>query len=162
MKRTGVDIMRDKFNRFMQGRYGVDDFSRFLLGASVVLMLVNLLLRVSVLNFVVAATLVYIYVRMFSKDYQARYKENLKYIELRGRVKNFFGGRSAGGASGAASGAAKSAKDFVDKQKRYAEDRKTNHIYKCPSCGQKIRIPKGKGKICITCPKCKTEFTRKS
>ncbi len=149
--------MWDKFNQFMQGRYGVDDFSKFLLGASVAVMVLNLLLRVRFLNLVVAAGIIYIYVRMFSKDFQKRYKENLKYIELRGKVKNFFGGRSGG-----AAGAAQSAKDFVNKQKRYANDLKTNHIYKCPSCGQKIRIPRGKGKICVTCPKCKTEFTRKS
>ena len=31
--------MRDKFNKFMQGRYGVDDFSRFTMGAALVLII---------------------------------------------------------------------------------------------------------------------------
>lgn len=34
--------------------------------------------------------------------------------------------------------------------------------YKCPSCGQKLRLPKGKGKIQISCPKCRTEFIKRT
>ena len=51
---------------------------------------------------------------------------------------------------------------FLEREKGYLKQRKTHHIYKCPSCRQKIRVPKGKGKICITCPKCHTEFIKNS
>lgn len=123
----------------MMGRYGADDYSKFLLGLSVALMVLNLFLRIPFLNIAIFAVLVYVYVRMFSKNIQKRYAENMKYLDLKGR---FFG--------------------YFQKEKRMAQDRKTNHIYKCPNCKQKIRVPRGKGKICITCPKCKTEFTKKS
>ena len=47
---------------------------------------------------------------------------------------------------------------------RYAENQKylNYRFYKCPQCKQKVRVPKGRGKICITCPKCRTEFVKKS
>lgn len=131
--------MRDKFTRFMTGRYGTDDYSKFLLVVAVALMVLNLFFRVELINLLVVALLVYVYFRMFSRNIQKRYGENVKYLQLKNR---FFG--------------------FFRKEKRMAEDRKENHIYKCPNCKQKIRVPRGKGKICITCPKCKTEFIKKS
>ena len=42
-------------------------------------------------------------------------------------------------------------------KKRWAQ-RGTYRFFKCPQCRQIVRVPKGRGKICITCPKCKTEF----
>lgn len=39
---------------------------------------------------------------------------------------------------------------------------KTVRIFKCPTCGQKVRVPKGKGKISIHCPKCNTDFIKRS
>ncbi len=57
--------------------------------------------------------------------------------------------------------------------KRYLENRKylqlcqrlkdRDHKYfKCPKCSQSVRVPKGKGKISISCPKCKEKFIRKT
>ncbi len=136
--------MRERFNQFMQGRYGVDDLSKFLLGVSVAGMVLNILTRSRIFNVIAIVLIVYIYVRMLSKDYAARSAENRKYLDLKSRVKSRdFAGMFAGG-------------------KQKMQDRRTNHIYRCPSCSQKIRVPRGKGKIIVTCPKCKTEFTRKS
>ena len=83
--------------------------------------------------------LILIYLRMFSRNISKRYAENQKYLELENKVKRFFG-----------------------RQKYIQEQRKDFHIYTCPQCRQKIRIPKGKGKISIRCPKCGAEFVKKS
>lgn len=32
--------------------------------------------------------------------------------------------------------------------------------YSCPKCRQPVRVPRGKGKIAITCPKCKERFIK--
>ena len=49
-----------------------------------------------------------------------------------------------------------------NKEKNLMKQRKTRHIYSCPGCGQKVRIPRGKGKIEIDCPKCHTKFVKRS
>ena len=57
--------------------------------------------------------------------------------------------------------------------KRYQENRKylqfierikdrQHRYYDCPRCRQRVRVPRGKGKISITCPKCKEKFIRKT
>ena len=40
-------------------------------------------------------------------------------------------------------------------------DRK-HRYYSCPRCHQTVRVPRGKGKISITCPKCREKFTKRS
>ncbi len=57
--------------------------------------------------------------------------------------------------------------------KRYRENRKylmllqrfkdrEHRYYDCPRCRQQVRVPRGKGKISISCPKCKEKFIRKT
>lgn len=137
--------MRDKFNKFMQGRYGVDDLSRFTMGAALVLIILTMFVNIvnrsvgSVLDFLGIVAIVYAYFRIFSRDIQKRYEENQKYLAMTSKFRLHF-----------------------NKEKNLMKQRKTHHIYNCPGCGQKIRIPKGKGKIEIDCPKCHTKFVKRS
>ena len=56
----------------MRGRYGVDDLSKFLLGVSVAIMIINLFLRVPLLNTLILALFVWIYYRIFSRRFDRR------------------------------------------------------------------------------------------
>ncbi|MBO5351898.1 MAG: hypothetical protein J6A77_01240 [Lachnospiraceae bacterium] len=131
--------MRERLQRFMYGRYGMDGFGNFLLWGAIVLMLLSGLFRIPLLNTLSLAVLVYGYFRIFSRNTQKRYQENCTYYRYITMVKDFF-----------------------KKQKSYMQQRKTHHIYKCPQCKQKIRIPKGKGKVAIRCRRCGTEFIKNS
>ena len=53
--------MREKFMRFMQGRYGMDGFSRFLLAVGAVCLLLSSLFHVRFLNYVCWVLLIYLY-----------------------------------------------------------------------------------------------------
>ena len=137
--------MRDKFNKFMQGRYGVDDFSRFIMGVALTLIILTMVVTMfnrnvgSILDFLGIAAIVYAYFRIFYRNIQQRYAENQKYLQVTSKFRLRF-----------------------NKEKNLMKQRKTHHIYSCPGCGQKIRIPRGKGKIEIECPKCHTKFVKRS
>lgn len=42
------------------------------------------------------------------------------------------------------------------------DNRKLYHYYRCPQCRQKLRVPRGRGRIQISCPRCGTQFIKKS
>ena len=129
--------------KFMYGRYGTDRLNMFLLIVLIVCAGLNLFVRNGYFSIVMSSwetlLIVLIYYRMFSRNIQKRYTENQKYLSLENKVKRFFG-----------------------RTKYIQEQRKDFHIYTCPQCRQKIRIPKGKGKISVRCPKCGAEFVKKS
>ena len=51
---------------------------------------------------------------------------------------------------------------WFGKQQVRFKQRKDYHYYRCPQCGQQLRVPRGRGKISITCPKCGHQFIKKS
>ena len=154
--------LRQKFTQFMQGRYGSDAFGQFLSGVILVLIIIELFSGWGLLWWIALILLIYMYYRMFSRDIAKRYKENIKFNELKGKFQRSGFGSAV---TGFFKNIGNSVSGFFAGLKRDNEQRKRNegyHIYKCPQCGQKIRIPKGKGKIMIRCPKCGNEFQKRS
>ncbi len=126
----------------MYGRRGMDEFSRFLLIAVLVLILLSWvttgILR-SLLSVAEVAGLVYCYLRVFSRDIYKRQRENAWYLQKRSAVVNWF----------------HSLKDRWQQRKDY-------RFFRCPSCHALLRVPKNKGKLLLTCRKCGNRFERKS
>lgn len=131
--------MKEKLGKFMIGRYGADQLNRFLLIVALFFLVANLLFRTELLSIVSMLLLVWCYYRMFSRNTGKRYKENQIYMGYQSRVTDFFC----------------RLRFKFDQSKRF-------HIYLCPGCKQKIRVPRGKGKISIHCPKCGNDFVKKS
>lgn len=131
--------MKQRMQRFMAGRYGADQLGQLYLGVSMALLVVSLFSRWNIFYVLALALMGYEYYRMLSRQVEKRYQENQKFLNWRYQM-------------------------AVKRNRRKEEfkQRKIYRFYQCPSCGQKVRVPKGKGKICITCPKCKAEFIKKS
>lgn len=132
-----MEGLKQKFRKFMTGRYGVDELSRFSMVLLLILLVLSVFIRNAGLNSLLVGILVISYFRMFSRNIQRRAQENQKYLNIKNKI---FG--------------------RWKKEKYIMGQRKEFHIYTCPNCKQKIRIPKGKGKLNITCPKCRTEFIK--
>lgn len=130
---------KDSMVKFKYGRYGVDHFSRLLIGVSVVLLVVTLFWYNTFFYVLGIVLMAYVYFRTFSKNVSKRYAENQVYLKYRYKL-------------------VAKCNTFIARLK----DSKTHRIFKCPGCGQKIRVPRHKGKISIKCPKCRIEFIKKT
>ena len=130
--------MREKLQRFMMGRYGNDKFNQFLMITALICLVISFFgpSLFYILGFLI---MIYAYFRMFSRQIYKRAEENQKYLRIEMKVRGFF-----------------------QKKKREFSQMKDYHIYKCPKCKQKLRVPRGRGRIAITCRKCGDEFIKKS
>lgn len=123
----------------MQGRYGADQMGQMLSAVSMVFLIISLFSRNQAWFLLAVIGIVYNYFRMFSKNISKRYAENQKYLKMTAGIRR-----------------------KLASWKSQLAQRKIYHIYRCPGCKQKTRVPRGRGKIEIRCPKCNTRFVKKS
>ncbi len=128
-----------KIQRFMQGRYGVDEISYILIGISLILSILSNFDKLRFLYFIALIPVALSLVRSLSRNITARIAEREKYLAF-----------------------AEPIKSFIKLQGNRYRDRKTHRYYKCKNCKATLRVPKGKGKISITCPKCNNKITKKT
>lgn len=123
----------------MMGRNGVDELARFESIFVWVLLLVSIFSRMWIFDLLAMALIVHMYFRILSRDVSKRYEENQKYVNFRYNAVVKW-----------------------DKKKKRIAQRRNYRFYKCPMCRQEVRVPKGHGKIQITCPKCRETFIKRS
>ena len=152
------------FANLMRGRYGNDNLNRFLLIVSVILIIADMFVRWRLLYMLAVLILIYVYCRMFSRNINARYRENQKFLQFTAKFRRnggpgnaSYGGAYGGGQYG---NTANSGSAGWGRKAKPAKDR-DHKIFKCPVCGEKLRVPKGAGKISITCPHCGEKFIKK-
>ena len=130
---------KEKMRQFMVGRYGQDQLGKFILSLALVILVINLFVKNASLPTVALVLIIYSYYRIFSRDVNARYKENKKFLDTVEPLKRKF-----------------------SKSKNTYENRKTYKYIKCPSCKLKMKVPRGKRKIRVTCKSCGNKFIVKS
>ena len=130
--------MKEKFYRFMQGRYGIDQLNSFLMIVCVICFIVNMIIGSIVLTFIAYGTWLFVIFRMFSKNIYARNRENDKYL-------NFFSPLSR-----------------WLKLKLMSKQDPSNKYFSCPKCKQMVRVPKGHGTVVVTCPNCQNKFEKRT
>lgn len=150
---------------FQQQRRGIDELGRTMLITALVLSVIGMIVSRSVgwlrvvTSLLSGALLVLIVLRMFSKDFNKRYQENMKYLTYETAVKQWFQRtfRTKGAGSGYSVPKAKRA----GKNPTWAELKQYKYLI-CPQCAQRLRVPRGKGRIRVTCTNCGNVFETRS
>lgn len=136
--------MQNALIRFMYGRNGFDQLNRFLFWVVLILDIASIFLARkesviwSVVSLAVTAAWLLLLFRTFSRNLAKRREENQKFVGWWWKVKNKTAGAKA---------------RHADRDHKY---------FTCKSCGAICRVPVGKGKIVITCPKCRAQIQAKT
>jgi len=134
---------RNWLYRFMYGRNGTDQLTRFLVIIAIIFFVISMFVRQPVAHMVIyyigLIVMIYCLFRQFSRNLAKRQAENRRYLNFRYKLQQKW-------------------KKFNTRRKQ----KKYYRFYDCPNCNVTNRVPKGKGKIIITCPRCGTQFERKS
>lgn len=123
----------DKLSRNFKDSYGLDKLSKYLL-------IIGLILYFSKYTALFGlAIIIYATFRSLSRNKHKRYQELAAFEDILSKIKQKFYTYNSNN-----------------------QQAKQYKILKCPKCSQKLRVPKKKGKIVVTCKKCGTEFKAKS
>lgn len=116
--------VRKKLDKLFQGRYGLDDFGKALLVLSFITYILGIIFQSEMIFSLSIVGVIITLCRVMSCRHWDRSEENRKYMS------------------------------YTKLWKLKYENRKYSRIFMCKRCGKYIRVPKGKGKIQVTCTAC--------
>lgn len=132
--------MKRNLDFFMKDRYGMDELSRTALIIGIIVSIANIYFKNPYFNFVLILLFFYFGLyRPLSKNSTKRIIERRKYRDITKPMREFF-----------------------QKSKIRAQGMQNYKYFHCPNCRNELKVPKGKGKIKITCPYCKHNFIKKT
>lgn len=131
--------MKNGIGRFMTGRHGPDPLGVFTLFLGLILSIINMFVGNIILSLISVAMLIFTIFRMFSRNNEARMRENQKFVQFTGKTK------------------IKTTQFF--KRLKYRKDYK---YFKCPNCKVLMRLKRGCGDKQITCSRCGHQFSQKA
>ncbi len=134
--------MKNKIAAFMAGRYGNDELNKTICIMAIAFALISGFVKGNVRNIlsIIGYALLFVALyRAFSRKINLRYMENAKYFKVKGTI----------------TGKLRKVKSILFCMKDYK-------IFVCPNCKMTLRVPRGKGKIRVKCPKCGTDFVKES
>lgn len=131
-------MIRNTLQRFMYGRYGNDQLNLFLIGAYLTLFLLAAITNTGLFSLLGEILLFLALFRMLSRNLAKRSEENRAFMKKATPVLQWLRLRK---------------NILKDKEHRY---------FRCPNCSQQLRVPRGKGKITVTCRSCGASFQEKS
>ncbi len=132
-------MIRNWLRNFMLGRYGPDYLGTVMFILSIALGVTGGILRFRPLTLLAYVVLIMTLYRMLSRNINRRRAENDRFISIFWPLK-------------------RRCKLFIERLK----NRKIYKFFKCPACGNILRVPKHKGRVKITCPKCGERFERRT
>jgi len=132
-------MIRNWLRRVMVGRYGPDQLYFALFFAAILLAIAASLSGLSILSLLSYVLLALAIFRVFSRNIYKRRAENDRFLRFWWPVKMWFRTR------------------FVR-----LKSSRTHCFFRCPGCRNVLRVPRGKGRVQITCPKCGQRFEKKT
>ena len=131
-------MIRNAIQQFMRGRYGNDQLNLFLIVLCLLLYLLFVLTGVEIFYWISLALVFVSLFRILSHNIPSRQKENAQFMRLAGPAIQWF------------------------RLQRTIRRDKDHRYFKCPNCGQQLRVPRGKGRITVTCRSCGASFQENS
>jgi hypothetical protein len=130
--------MRNRLQQFFYGRNGLDQLGIAVLILALLVLIITRITGIAFLAFLYLGLILYALFRAMSQNIHNRRRENARFQSI-----------------------LKAVADPFKLRVRMFRERKTHRYLRCPRCTRWLRVPKGKGRIAITCARCHESFIRK-